>query len=215
MDLLCLRCRDAGIALMLLITSPTAMLCQQRAQRSCWCKSKAPNSTSTPSSRLTSESFRWDPHLLSAQSEGAVGVLRDFKDRTADGVFPFRAAEQSELHAVSRLHGGRLKESTRGSSALCEGGELEMISSSFCPLMLKNCSKPADIRSKCHNTVTFCSVRRSFKWRSDQFLCALLNNVLVIIHLCSLFTSQHTEADFQARFKARTELEGLLAQMNH
>uniref|UniRef100_A0A669BXQ3 Uncharacterized protein n=1 Tax=Oreochromis niloticus TaxID=8128 RepID=A0A669BXQ3_ORENI len=32
--------------------------------------------------------------------------------------------------------------------------------------------------------------------------------------LFSLCTSQHTEADFQARFKARPELEGLIAQMN-
>uniref|UniRef100_A0A3P8R455 Uncharacterized protein n=1 Tax=Astatotilapia calliptera TaxID=8154 RepID=A0A3P8R455_ASTCA len=32
--------------------------------------------------------------------------------------------------------------------------------------------------------------------------------------LLSLCTSQHTEADFQARFKARPELEGLIAQMN-
>lgn len=29
-----------------------------------------------------------------------------------------------------------------------------------------------------------------------------------------LFLSQHTEADFQARFKGRPELDGLIAQIN-
>lgn len=33
-------------------------------------------------------------------------------------------AEQSERHSVSSLHGGSVKESAGGSSALCEGGEL-------------------------------------------------------------------------------------------
>lgn len=32
---------------------------------------------------------------------------------------------------------------------------------------------------------------------------------------CPCFFSQHTEADFQARFKARPEMEGLMAQMKY
>lgn len=61
--------------------------------------------------------------VLSAQTAGAAGVLRGFKDLTVNGVITFCPAEHSERRAVSRLHGRPLKESTRGSSALCDGGE--------------------------------------------------------------------------------------------
>lgn len=69
----------------------------------------------------------------SAQTAGAAGVMRGFKDLTANSVMTFCPAEHSERRAVSRLHGRPLKESTRGSSALCDGGELAVACSSFGP----------------------------------------------------------------------------------
>ncbi|RVE60348.1 hypothetical protein OJAV_G00179930 [Oryzias javanicus] len=44
------------------------------------------------------------------------------------------------------------------------------------------------------------------------FMDVLLKNQPEGVQLC---VKEHTEADFQARFKARPELEGLIAQMGH
>ncbi|XP_004079995.1 39S ribosomal protein L48, mitochondrial [Oryzias latipes] len=47
---------------------------------------------------------------------------------------------------------------------------------------------------------------------SPIFMDVLLRNQPEGVQLC---VKEHTEADFQARFKARPELEGLMSQMNH